>query len=138
MTATLRIDVLGTVKQGVFTPASPRVATRLCHGGLVIGSRPRSESCLVLEDGTVSRNHAEVLACAGAWRIRDLDSDNGLVLFEEKLDFVNPIAVATLTGRHVEEVVIVSSITLALGAVVLRLTAEPFSPTGLGNQVIDA
>jgi pSer/pThr/pTyr-binding forkhead associated (FHA) protein len=130
MTATLRIDVLGTVKQGVFTPTSPRVATRLPRGSLVIGSRPTTDPCLVLDDGTVSRNHAEVSAGAGCWRIRDLDSDNGLVLLEEELDLASPVAVTALTGRHVEEVAIVSAVTVALGAVLLRLTAEPLLPAG--------
>jgi hypothetical protein len=128
MTAALRIDVLGTVKHGVFTPASPRIGTRLAPGCLVIGSQPSSGPCLVVEDGTVSRNHAEVSAGTGSWRIRDLDSDNGLLLLEGQQDLTRPLAATVVTGRHVEEVAIVTSVTVALGAAVLRLAVEPFPP----------
>jgi hypothetical protein len=124
MTAALRIEVLGTVKQGVFRPTSPRVATHFPPGCLVIGSQPGSGPCLILEDGTVSREHAEVSASGGSWRLRDLGSDNGLFLLEGKGDFASPLAPAAMTGRHVEEVAIVSPITVALGAVVLRLAIE--------------
>ena len=80
MTTTILVEILGTLRQGVFTPAHPVVSTRLESAHFLIGSRPRPGPAVVLGDGTVSGEHAEVSVEAGQWCIRDLNSDNGLFL----------------------------------------------------------
>jgi hypothetical protein len=127
MTATILVEILGTLRQGAFTPAHPTSGMRLEPPGFVIGSRPRPGTALVLDDGTVSREHARVWTEAGQWHIQDLDSDNGLFLLRTAETPISPGR--SLQGDHVREAVVAPSVTVALGAVVLRLTvAHPGSP----------
>jgi hypothetical protein len=124
MRSTVLIEVLGILRQGAFTPAFPASGTRLESHGFVIGSRPRRAPAIVLQDSTVSKEHALVCIDAGGWRIRDLDSDNGLYLFQEPDAFSRPEAAAAFRGEHVRDLALDRSRTLALGAVVVRLTVE--------------
>jgi pSer/pThr/pTyr-binding forkhead associated (FHA) protein len=115
MRSAILFEILGTMRQAEFTPAAPRVALRLDANAFLIGSRPGQGPSVAIEDGTVSRKHAEVSLRGGAWHIKDLDSDNGMVLLHD-------CPVGFWIGDRVEEVPIADSATLALGAVVIRLT----------------
>ena len=123
MTPELFVEVLGTLRQGGFTPAIPGVGTRLETETLVVGSGPSRSPNLTLKDGTVSRNHAEVFVRDGAWRVRDLDSDNGLVCFPD-VSYAGPDSITGAKSERISEAPIRRSLTLAVGAVVIRLTVE--------------
>jgi hypothetical protein len=118
MTSAIAIEILGTVRQGVFTPAKPPVGVRLEGEEFVIGSRPGEGPSVILRDGTVSRRHAAVFRRDGRWRIKDLGSDNGLLQFGELFDTGLP---TDLVGKRVEDLAVAEPVTLALGAVVIRL-----------------
>jgi hypothetical protein len=124
MNTGIQIEVLGTLQAGVFTPAQPGVGTVLAADRLVIGSCPGQSPSLTLKDGTVSRNHAEVFVRNGTWRIRDLDSDNGLVFFPDAVAAA-PDALPQMRRERRPEAAIGALLIVAVGAVVLRLTAAP-------------
>ncbi len=125
----ITVEVLGTVRGGEFTPAAPPVAAVLTEDEFLIGSRPGATPGLTLRDGTVSRRHAKISRQGGAWHIQDLDSDNGMVVLRGAVDFAKPAPSATLAGERVQALTITHSATLALGAVVIRLTAEAQPPS---------
>jgi pSer/pThr/pTyr-binding forkhead associated (FHA) protein len=125
----ITVEVLGTIKRGEFTPAGPPVATVLTEEEFLIGSRPGATPILALRDGTVSRKHAKITRQGGEWQIQDLGSDNGMVLLRGPFDFTRPGASAALVGERVQSLTIAHSATLALGAVVIRLTAGGQSPS---------
>jgi len=125
----LTVEVLGTIKQSEFTPAGPPVVAVLTEEEFPIGSRPGTTPSLALRDGTVSRKHAKITRQGGEWHIQDLDSDNGMVVLRGPFDFTRPGASAALVGEHVQSLTIAHSATLALGAVVIRLTAEGQPPS---------
>jgi hypothetical protein len=125
MSRELVIEVLGTLRQGVFTAAKPGLRTSVGTETLVIGRCPSRRPSLTLEDGTVSPNHAEVSRSQGIWRIKDLDSDNGLVFFPP----TNATA-SNLTpwprGERRADATITGPVTVAIGAVVVGLSlADP-------------
>jgi hypothetical protein len=117
---TLLVEVLGTLRQGVFTPAVPRTTAQFSETFL-IGSRPGLAS-LVLADGTVSRRHAEVTPGPDGWRIRDLGSDNGVFVLRRLPECTQPTALAGLEAEYVREAAVGLSLTVAVGAVVVRFT----------------
>jgi pSer/pThr/pTyr-binding forkhead associated (FHA) protein len=119
MIPSIAVEILGTVRQGVFTPAKLPVGVQFEEEEFVIGSRPGEGPSVMLTDGTVSRRHAKVCLHAGGWRIKDLGSDNGLVLFG---NLNNSGVPADFMGERVEDLAIGEPVTLALGAVVIRLT----------------
>jgi FHA domain len=125
----ITVEVLGTIKQGEFTPARPAVATVLAEEEFLIGSRLGEAPGLTLRDGTVSRRHAKITHQGGAWHIQDLDSDNGMVVLRGPFDFTRPGPSVALIGERVQTLTITHSATLALGAVVIRLTAEGRPPS---------
>jgi pSer/pThr/pTyr-binding forkhead associated (FHA) protein len=120
----ITVEVLGTIRQGEFTPARPAVATVLTDEEFLIGSRPGATPSLTLRDGTVSRRHARITRQGGTWHIQDLDSDNGMVVLRGPVDFTRPAPSTALVHERVQKLTITQSATLALGAVVIRLTAE--------------
>ena len=120
MTSSLLVEVLGTMRQGQFTPARPRMARRLAEPTL-IGSRPGPGATLVLEHPSVSKRHAEVFFRDGAWHIRDLHSDNGLILLRKAPDVMDSDP-GEPAGEHVQETAITPALIVAVGAVVVRLT----------------
>jgi hypothetical protein len=124
MMSALLIEVLGTMRGGEFTPAVPRMAAWLAEP-FVIGSRPGPGPTLILNDSTVSRQHAQVYSQEGTWRIRDLHSDNGLFQLHAPMDFSHAGPVEGLIGEHVREESVTPTLTVAVGAVLLRLTASP-------------
>jgi hypothetical protein len=123
MTSAILFEILGTLRKAEFAPALPRVALRLDSGAFLIGSCPGRTPSVAIEDGTVSRKHAEVSLRAGTWHITDLDSDNGMILLPDLASFAGGSAAREI-GDRVEEVPIAGSATLALGAVVIRLTVS--------------
>jgi hypothetical protein len=126
MSPSIAVEILGTVRQGVFTPAKPPVGVRLEGEDFVLGSRPGEGPSVVLNDGTVSRRHAMDCHRDGRWRIKDLGSDNGLVRFGEP--FTTGLT-ADLVGERVEDLPVAEPVTLALGAVVVRLTPAERLPS---------
>jgi hypothetical protein len=137
MSRRLLVDVLGTMRQGAFTPALPGLGVLLGPAPILFGSAPGADEAhcpVTLRHPTVSRRHARAALEGDAWTIRDLDSDNGLTLFAEGMDFASPADAAFRTGcplpvafaAYDAEPVAAARIdrprTLALGGVVLRLT----------------
>ena len=125
----LTVEILGTIKGGEFTPAGPPVVAVLTEEEFLIGSRPGAASTLTLRDGTVSRKHAKITRQSGAWHIQDLDSDNGMVVLHGAFDFTRSGPSDALVAERVQSLTIADSTTLALGAVVIRLTAEGQPPS---------
>src|SRR3974390_3792477 len=65
---------LGETKQWTFSQA------------FKIGRRPESDVCI--QDDCVSRTHAEVVYEEGEWRLRDLQSANGVFVETERKEIV--------------------------------------------------
>jgi membrane-bound lytic murein transglycosylase D len=59
-----------------------------------IGRRPESDVCI--QDDCVSRTHAEVLFEEGEWRLRDLQSANGVFVNSERRELVSIIGDITI------------------------------------------
>src|SRR5262245_43465104 len=84
----LLVEVLGTIRQGAFTPALPGLGVLLGPAPILFGSAPRADEtyCPVpLRHPSVSRRHARAALEGDDWTIRDLGSDNGLALFAEDM-----------------------------------------------------
>jgi len=63
---------------------------RLTPGrSVVVGRAPGNE--IVLKDEQISRRHAEIFHTQGAWTVRDLDSRNGTLVGDEKIQGDHPL-----------------------------------------------
>src|SRR5262245_18107176 len=120
MTSSLVVEVLATQRGGEFTATRRRRVARY-EEPFFIGSRPGPGPALVLADATVSPRHAEVFARDGTWSIRDLHSDNGIVLFRGPTDLDGPAFPEGVARDHVQEAAVCSPLLVAVGAVLLRL-----------------
>jgi hypothetical protein len=78
MLSSLSIQVLGTLRGGVYSPCPPQPSLFFHAERVAIGTRPWSYPALVLNDSTVSPRHALVEHDERGWVIGDLDSDNGI------------------------------------------------------------
>jgi hypothetical protein len=74
----LSIQVLGTLRAGVYTPCPPQPCWIFHTDRVGIGARAWSEPALVLNDSTVSPRHALLEQSEQGWVLRDLDSANGI------------------------------------------------------------
>lgn len=78
MAAGLSIQVLGTLRAGVFSPCPAQPCFCFLGDRVAIGARAWGCPSLVLRDSSVSPRHALVEWNGVAWVVRDLDSDNGI------------------------------------------------------------
>jgi transcriptional regulator with PAS, ATPase and Fis domain len=107
----------GVVK--IFAGASCLETFALEDGMLTVGRGDKS--IISIDDGRVSRNHAEVLLRDGRWLVRDLKSRNGTFLEGQRVD-----GDAEATERSI----------LSIGGVVLLLCADirPFEAAGVETR----
>jgi hypothetical protein len=72
------IQVLGTLRAGVFTRCPLQPCSSFHAERIAIGSTAWSFPALVIDDSTVSPRHAVMEPKDQGWVIQDLDSDNGI------------------------------------------------------------
>jgi hypothetical protein len=78
MSPSLSVQVLGTIRGGVYSPSPPQPCWCFHADRIAIGARAWGDPALVLHDSTVSPRHALVEQSDQGWVIRDMDSDNGI------------------------------------------------------------
>src|SRR5438552_3664246 len=78
MPAGLSIQVLGTLRAGVFSPCPPQPCFCFQADRVAIGTKAWGCPALVLHDSSVSPKHALVERNGQRWVVRDMDSDNGI------------------------------------------------------------
>jgi hypothetical protein len=74
----LSIQILGTIRAGVFSPFALQPCSYFLADRVAIGSTAWSYPALVIHDSTVSPKHALIEWKEQGWVIQDMDSDNGI------------------------------------------------------------
>ncbi len=117
----LLIEILGTISDGVFTPAPLVVSVRTTDERILVGRRLDAQMDvrlnLYLSSYTVSPRHALIFFKDEAWHIRDLGSENGTWIYNDN-------AAASLTPDYLQELVIDDKLEVVFGRVVARLTVH--------------
>ena len=118
MSTGLSIQVLGTLRGGVYSPCPPQPSSFFQADRVAIGSRPWSYPALVLQDSTVSPRHALLERQDHGWVLRDLDSDNGIRSVRFSVEPNGPPEDARQASRFE----FAEEMCCCIGAVVLRFT----------------
>jgi hypothetical protein len=115
----LSIEILGRVREGLFSPCALRPCSYFQADRIAIGSRAWALPALVLADSTVSPKHALIVHEDQGWVVKDMDSDNGIRTWSATPGTDWPVE----PGQQALRFEFKEELCCCVGAVVLRLKA---------------